>query len=86
MIQPFYVLFIIIVITVMESGDNHRWFLHDNDLKRTSGLIKHWLFNNGIQLIDVPPYSPDINPIENLWSDMNRRVESRFAHTIDELK
>jgi transposase len=67
-------------------GDNHWWFLHDNDPKRTSGLVKKWLFNNGIQLIDVPPYSPDCNPIENLWSDLNRRVESRFAHTIDELK
>jgi hypothetical protein len=37
-------------------GDNHWWFLHDNDPKRTSGLVQIWLFNNGIQLIDVPPY------------------------------
>jgi transposase len=44
------------------------------------------IFNNGIQLIDAPPYSPDCNPIQNLWADMNRRVESHFAHTIEELK
>jgi hypothetical protein len=27
-------------------------------------LVKNWLFNQGIQLIDVPPYSPDYNQIE----------------------
>ncbi len=67
-------------------GDNHWWFYMDNDPKHTSGVIQNWLFHNGIQLIDVPPYSGDLNPMENLWSDMNRRVESRFSQTIDELK
>jgi transposase len=58
----------------------------DNDPKHTSGLVQNWLFNQGIQLIDAPPYSGDLNPMENLWADLNRRVESRFAHTIEELK
>lgn len=67
-------------------GDNHWWYYQDNDPKHTSGLVQNWLFNQGIQLIDAPPYSGDLNPMENLWSDLNRRVESRFAHTMDELK
>ena len=38
------------------------------------------------QLIDFPPYSPDMNPIENLWNELKRRVEARNATNIEELK
>jgi len=44
------------------------------------------LFDNGIQQIDFPPYSPDLNPIENLWNDLKRRVERRNARNVEELK
>ena len=45
-----------------------------------------WLHNHGIQLLDFPPYSPDLNPIENLWQDIEKRVEERGANTADELQ
>jgi len=45
-----------------------------------------WLHNNGISVLDFPPYSPDLNPIENLWSDMARRVEVRPASTMEALQ
>ena len=62
------------------------WFLQDNDPKHTSLIVKQWLFRNGIQCIDFPPYSPDLNPIENLWNDLKRRVESHNAANIEELQ
>jgi len=42
------------------------WLLQDNAPQHTSNLAKTWFFNHGVQLIDFPPYSPDLNPIENL--------------------
>ncbi|RPA98990.1 hypothetical protein L873DRAFT_1807414 [Choiromyces venosus 120613-1] len=27
-----------------------------------------WLREHGITLLEIPPYSPDLNPIENIWS------------------
>jgi len=27
-----------------------------------------WLREHEITLLEIPPYSPDLNPIENIWS------------------
>ena len=60
--------------------------LQDNDPKHKSNLVLTWLFNNGISLLEFPAYSPDLNPIENLWNDIARRVEARPASTVEELQ
>jgi transposase len=60
--------------------------LQDNDPKHKSNLVRTWLHNNGISLLDFPAYSPDLNPIENLWNDLARRVEARPASTVEELQ
>jgi transposase/uncharacterized coiled-coil protein SlyX len=62
------------------------WFLQDNDPKHKSTLVRTWLFNHGIQCLDFPPYSPDLNPIENLWADLARRVENFQCATMEELQ
>jgi hypothetical protein len=53
------------------------WLLQDNAPTHSAHLVQHWLHNHGIALIDFPPYSPDLNPIENLWQDIEKRVEAR---------
>lgn len=60
--------------------------LQDNDPKHKSVLVRNWLFSNGISMLEFPAYSPDLNPIENLWNDMARRVEARPASTVEELQ
>jgi len=62
------------------------WFQQDNAPQHTSSLAKRWFHNHGVHLIDFPPYSPDLNPIENLWSILKSRIESRLARTIDEVE
>jgi hypothetical protein len=62
------------------------WHLHDNDKKFHAPAVNEWCFNHGIQNLDFPPYSPDLNPIEHVWSDLKRRVESRNPHNIQDLK
>jgi len=62
------------------------WFLQDNAPQHKSFLVRAWLFTNGIQCIHFPPYSPDLNPIENLWADLARRVEKFQCDTMEELQ
>ena len=40
----------------------------------------------GIDILDWPPYSPDLNIIENIWITMKKYVEKRSPVTIDDLK
>ena len=66
-------------------GNKAFWFQQDNDPKHSSRLVKDWLFNNGIRCIEWPPYSPDLNPIENVWASLKRRIECRSPKNVDEL-
>lgn len=64
-----------------------QWFLlHDNDKKFKSGLVTAWLHNAGVTTLDFPPYSPDLNPIENLWHMVQQRVDTHTCDTRDELE
>jgi len=66
--------------------NEHWWFQQDNAPQHTSKLAHRWFHNHGVDLLDFPPYSPDLNPIENLWSILKSRVESRLARTTDEVE
>lgn len=39
----------------------------------------------GASLLYLPPYSPDFNPIENMWSKLKTHLRSAAARTFDTL-
>jgi transposase len=42
-------------------------FQHDNAPTHTAYIVQQLLREMNITVMDCPPYSPDLNPIENLW-------------------
>lgn len=60
-------------------------FQQDSAPAHTSRLAKKWFDDNGIQVLDWPGNSPDLNPIENLWTIVKRKLRKYHASNLQEL-
>lgn len=42
--------------------------MQDGSRIHTAHRVRSWLRNEGLFVMDWPVYSPDLDPIENLWA------------------
>ena len=57
----------------------------DNLAAHKTAGIGELIESSGASVLYLPPYSPDFNPIENMWSKVKQHLRSAAARTFDTL-
>jgi transposase len=61
---------------------NDSLFMHDNARIHQAIIVQDWFAERDIDVLDWPPYSPDMNPIENLWKLLKAKIIELYPELI----
>ena len=66
-------------------GDGKWRFLQDNARPHKAEYTMDFLEDANVRVIEHPPYSPDLNPIEKVWAWMKADIGKKTYDTIEDL-
>ncbi len=67
-------------------GDADFIFQQDLAPAHTAKVTKSWFNDHGVTVLDWPANSPDLNPVENLWGIVKRKMRDTRPNKADDLK
>ena len=70
------------LVAQLRRGD---WVVMDNLATHKVAGVREAIEGAGARLVYLPPYSPDFNPIENLWSKVKQLLRSLAPRTSGQL-
>ena len=67
------------------SGTAEKHLIDDSAPCHRSKSVMNYKYNKGISCLDWPGNSPDLNPIENLWAIIKRKLARKVIKSKREL-
>jgi transposase len=55
----------------------------DNASYHKSEQLQKLFYQNKVALIFLPPYSPELNPIENLWGTIKQQLRNYYDYSLN---
>jgi transposase len=71
------------LVPTLEPGDV---VVMDNLQAHKISGVREAIESAGARLLYLPPYSPDLSPIEPMWSKVKQSLRSLAARTVDALQ
>jgi transposase len=62
--------------------DDYIILVMDNAPWHVSGKIE---LPNNIEIVNIPPYTPQMNPIEQIWKELRKGFANKFFHTLQDV-
>ncbi len=73
-----------LLVPVLKPGDV---VVMDNLSAHKAPAVRQWIEKAGAEVLYLPPYSPDLNPIEKAWAELKqllRAAQARTKPTLDQ--
>jgi transposase len=68
---------------VLKQGDV---VVMDNLSAHKVPAVREWIEKAGVEVLYLPPYSPDLNPIEKAWAKLKQMLRAAKARTKETLE